>query len=211
MLVTAAESADMTAGVPVDVATLRAEVQQHYAEVATSPDHDFHFHTGRAAALQVSYEPDLIADLPDAVMDSFAGVANPFYFGLPEPGEHVLDLGCGAGVDAIIAGKAVGNEGSVVGIDMTPEMLEKARRNVSAVGLDNVEVVEGLIEHLPVEANSFDLVISNGVLNLVIDKVRGYEQIYRALRPGGRIQIADICVDKPVSDKAKRDIDLWTG
>ncbi len=200
-----------TESASVDTDLLRSEVRKHYAEVATNPDHDFHFHTGRAAALQVGYDAALIESLPDDLMASFAGVANPFHFGLPRPGETVLDIGSGAGVDAIIAAKAVGPEGRVIGIDMTPEMLELARRNAATVRATNVDFREGLMERLPVDAGSIDLVISNGVLNLTIDKYRAYQQVFRALRPGGRIQIADICVDKPVPEKAKRDIDLWTG
>jgi ubiquinone/menaquinone biosynthesis C-methylase UbiE len=149
--------------------------------------------------------------MPDEVIASFAGVANPFYFGLPKPGETVLDLGSGAGVDAFIAARAVGPDGRVIGVDMTPEMLDAARRSAEHMGVDNIEFREGLIERLPVDAESVDLVISNGVLNLMVDKHGAYKQVARALKPGGRFQIADICVDKPVSDSAKRDIDLWTG
>ena len=201
----------MTDTIPVDEDQLRVEIQKHYAEVATSPDHDFHFHTGREAARQVGYDDAIIKDIPDDVIASFAGVANPFHFGLPKSGETVLDVGSGAGVDAIIAAKAVGPQGRVIGVDMTPEMLDVARRNSERMGLGNVEFREGLIERLPVDAESVDLVISNGVLNLMVDKHGAYRQIERALKPGGRFQIADICVDKPVSEEAKRNIDLWTG
>jgi len=197
--------------IPVDEDLLRLEIQKHYAEVATSPEHEFHFHTGREAARQVGYDEAIIADIPDAVIASFAGVANPFHFGLPKRGETVLDVGSGAGVDAIIAATAVGPEGRVIGVDMTPEMLDAARRNAERMGLDNIEFRKGLVERLPVDAESIDLVISNGVLNLMVDKHGAYKQIARALKPGGRFQIADICVDKPVSDRAKQDIDLWTG
>ena len=197
--------------IPVDEDQLRLEIQKHYAEVANNPDHEFHFHTGRDAARRLGYDEAIIEDIPDDVIASFAGVAHPFHFGLPKPGETVLDVGSGAGVDAIIAAKAVGPEGRVIGVDMTPEMLDAARRNAERMGLDNVEFRKGLVERLPVDAESIDLVISNGVLNLMVDKHGAYKQIARALKPGGRLQIADICVDKPVSDKAKRNIDLWTG
>ncbi len=201
----------MTDVIPVDEDQLRVEIQKHYAEVATSPDHDFHFHTGREAARRVGYDEAIIADIPDEVIVSFAGVSNPFHFGLPRPGETVLDVGSGAGVDVIIAAKAVGVDGHVIGVDMTPEMLTAARLNANLMGLNNVEFREGLIERLPVDAGSIDLVISNGVLNLTVDKHGAYQQIARALKPGRRFQIADICVDKPVSEGAKRNIDLWTG
>ncbi|MCH8982634.1 MAG: methyltransferase domain-containing protein [Acidobacteria bacterium] len=197
--------------IPVDEDQLRLEIQKHYAEVADSPDHEFHFHTGRDAARRVGYDEAVIKDIPDDVIASFAGVAHPFHFGLPKPGETVLDVGSGAGVDVIIAAKAVGPEGRVIGVDMTPEMLDAARRNTERMGLDNVEFRKGLVERLPVDAESIDLVISNGVLNLMVDKHGAYRQIARALKPGGRLQIADICVDRPVSDSAKRNIDLWTG
>ncbi len=197
--------------IPVDEDQLRLEIQKHYAEVADSPDHEFHFHTGRDAARRVGYDEAVIKDIPDDVIASFAGVAHPFHFGLPKPGETVLDVGSGAGVDVIIAAKAVGPEGRVIGVDMTPEMLDAARRNTERMGLDNVEFRKGLVERLPVDAESIDLVISNGVLNLMVDKHGAYRQIARALKPGGRLQIADICVDRPVSDSAKRHIDLWTG
>lgn len=201
----------MTEVIPVDEDQLRVEIQKHYAEVAKSPDHEFHFHTGREAAMHVGYDNTIIEDLPDEVIASFAGVANPFHFGLPRSGETVLDVGSGGGVDALIAAKAVGPEGRVIGVDMTPEMLGAARRNSDRMGLANVEFREGLAERLPVDPESVDLVISNGVLNLTVDKHGAYRQIERALKPGGRFQIADICVDKPVSDEAKRNIDLWTG
>jgi len=201
----------MTDIVPVDEDQLRVEIQKHYAEVAANPEHDFHFHTGREAARQVGYDNAIIEDLPDEVIASFAGVANPFYFGLPRQGETVLDVGSGAGVDVLIAAKAVGPEGRVIGVDMTPEMLNAARRNSARMGLANVEFREGRAERLPVDAESVDLVISNGVLNLTVDKHGAYRQIERALKPGGRFQIADICVDKPVSEEAKSNIDLWTG
>jgi SAM-dependent methyltransferase len=201
----------MTDVIPVDEDQLLLEIQRHYAEVAISPDHEFHFHTGRDAARQVGYDESIIKDIPDDVIASFAGVADPFHFGLPKPGETVLDVGSGAGVDAIIAAKAVGSEGRVIGVDMTREMLDAARRNVERMGLANIEFREGLIEQLPVDPESVDLVISNGVLNLAVDKYGAYKQLARALKPGGRFQIADICVDKPVSDEAKRNIDLWTG
>ena len=196
---------------PLDEDQLRDEIRNHYAEVALAPEAGYHFHTGRRAAERVGYPKELLSDLPDEILAPFAGVANPFYFGLPEKGATVLDVGSGAGVDAIIAARAVGLAGRVVGVDMTPEMLERARHSAKILGLENVEFRQGQIERLPVDEESFDLVISNGVLNLMVDKHGAYEQVARALKPGGYFQIADICVDKPVSDSAKQRIDLWTG
>ena len=195
----------------VDVDLLREEVQHHYAQVAVAPNEEYHFHTGRRAALQVGYDPELLEGLPELALGSFAGIANPFYFGVPAEGEKVVDIGSGAGADSMIAARAVGIEGRVIGVDMTTEMLELARSTAAEEGITNVEFRQGLAEALPIEDGWADLVISNGVLNLVPDKVGAYNEVMRVLRPGGRIQIADICVDKPVPESATRDIDLWTG
>jgi arsenite methyltransferase len=198
--------------VVVDVAARRAAVQEHYAEVAHDPVHgEFHFHTGRAATDRLGYPADLLEGFPDACVEAFAGVANPFAFGLPAPGERVVDVGSGGGLDAMVAARAVGDRGEVVGVDMTPAMLERARRNAEVAGITNLDVREGLAEQLPVPDGWADLVISNGVLNLVPDKVAAYEEIVRALRPGGRIQIADVCVEVEVPRDARSDIDLWKG
>ena len=195
----------------VDVDLLRREVSEHYAEVALDPSGAFHFHTGRAATSRLGYDEEQLTGFPDACVEAFAGVANPFSWGLPRPGERVIDIGSGGGLDAMIAARAVDPDGEVVGVDMTPAMLERAARNAAAAGIDNVEFRSGLAEELPVPDGWADLVISNGVLNLVPDKVAAYEEIVRALRPGGRIQIADVCVEVEVPDDAKRDIDLWKG
>ena len=149
--------------------------------------------------------------VPEGAVESFAGVANPFSLGRLGPGERVLDLGCGAGTDSLIAAQMVGSEGSVAGIDMTAEMLEKARAAAVELGVENVEFVEGEVERLPFADLSFDVVISNGVIDLVPDKDAVFSEIHRVLRPGGRIQIADVTIQQPVSDEGKRDIDLWTG
>jgi arsenite methyltransferase len=196
----------------VDVDELRAAVQQHYAEVAHDPaGGDFHFHTGRAATDRLGYADELLDGFPDACVEAFAGVANPFAWGLPAGGERVLDIGSGGGFDAMVAARAVGQDGAVIGVDMTPAMLERARRNAEAAGLTNIEFRQGFAEELPVEDGWADLVISNGVLNLVPDKVAAYGEVMRALRPGGRIQIADVCVEVEVPRDAREDIDLWKG
>jgi arsenite methyltransferase len=196
----------------VDVVALRAAVQEHYAEVAHDPVRgDFHFHTGRAATDRLGYPEELLAGFPDASIEAFAGVANPFTYGLPGAGERVVDIGSGGGLDAMVAAGAVGEDGAVVGVDMTPAMLERARRNAAAAGITNLEFREGFAEELPVPDGWADVVISNGVLNLVPDKVAAYEEVWRVLRPGGRIQIADVCVRKEVPRDARGDIDLWKG
>jgi arsenite methyltransferase len=196
----------------VDVVALRAAVQEHYAEVAHDPVRgDFHFHTGRAATDRLGYPEELLAGFPDACIEAFAGVANPFTYGLPGAGERVVDIGSGGGLDAMVAARAVGEDGAVVGVDMTPAMLERARRNAAAAGITNLEFREGFAEELPVPDGWADVVISNGVLNLVPDKVAAYEEVLRVLRPGGRIQIADVCVQREVPRDARSDIDLWKG
>jgi len=195
----------------VDAAALRDEVRSKYRAVADKPSDDFHFHTGREHAVRLGYPEQPLMRLPEEATEAFAGVANPFLWGLPEPGERVVDLGCGAGMDSFIAAMSVGREGHVVGIDMTPQMVERATRLAEELRLENVEFREGLIEDLPVASGSADRVISNGVINLCPDKLRVYEEVHRVLRPGGRMTIADICVEKPVPAAALKDIDLWTG
>ena len=195
----------------VDVDGLRREVKEKYREVAFNPDGDFHFHTGREQALRIGYPRAALDRFPDEATDAFAGVGDPFYWGMPAPGESVVDLGSGAGMDSLLSALAVGSEGRVIGVDMTFEMLDRARSTARSLGLDNAEFRAGVIEDLPVESGWADVVISNGVVNLCADKVRVYNEVYRVLKPGGRLTIADICVDKPVPEGALRDIDLWTG
>jgi SAM-dependent methyltransferase len=199
------------AEIAVDVAKLRDEIRTKYVEVVEHPDATFHFHTGLRAAANAGYRDEWMEGLPKSSIASFAGVANPFHWGLPRPGERVVDVGSGTGMDAMVAASAVGAEGRVVGVDMTPEMLERARAGAEEAGIGNVEFREGLAEQLPVENGWADLVISNGVINLVPDKVGAYREIARVLQAGGRVQVADICVEKPVPESALKDIDLWTG
>ncbi len=194
----------------VDVDVLKREIKKTYASVSREPQRDFFFPTGRAWAEDLEYPAEL-ARVPEGAVESFAGVANPFSLGRLEPGERVLDLGCGAGTDSLIAAQMVGSGGSVAGIDMTAEMLEKARAAAVELGAENVEFVEGEVEHLPFADGSFDVVISNGVVDLVPDKDVVFSEIHRVLRPGGRVQIADVTIQQPVSEEGKRDIDLWTG
>lgn len=195
----------------VDVEALRQEVQDKYRAVAADPSAGYHFHTGRQHALRMGYPQSPMNELSDEATDAFAGVANPFYWGLPRPGERVVDLGSGAGMDSFIAALAVGHEGRVIGIDMTPEMIERSERLAKDLGLDNAEFKEGLIEDLPIESGWADVVISNGVINLCPNKLGVYKEVHRVLKPGGRMTIADICVEKPVPEGALKDIDLWTG
>jgi arsenite methyltransferase len=194
-----------------DVDVLRDAIQEEYAEVATDPEKGFHFHTGRPLARLLEYADEWLIGIPESSIQSFAGTGNPFNLGELITGERVVDVGCGAGIDSLIAAKKVGPEGRVIGVDMTPAMLEKARQAANETGLANVEFREGYAEALPVEEGWADVVISNGVLNLMPDKAAVLEEMSRVLKPGGRLQIGDILVQKAVPESAKRKIDLWTG
>ncbi len=195
----------------VDITKLRDEIKAKYHQVATKPEQEFNFPVGREVARSLGYPDELVDKLPNSVVESFAGTGNLFSLGPLDEAEQVLDAGCGAGFDTLIAAMKVGSRGHVIGVDMTLEMLEKARRNAASLGLGNTEFREGLLEDLPVEDGSIDVVISNGVINLCPDKAAVYRELYRVLQPGGRLMIADIVVQKPVSEEAKQDIDLWTG
>ncbi len=195
----------------VDGAALACAVQDKYTEVAETPEHGFHFHTGRPLARMLRYPDEWVNATPPAVVERFAGVGNPFRLGpLPE-GAVVLDVGAGAGFDAQQAARQVGPRGRVIGVDLTPAMVAKARAGAAAAGLANVEFHEGRAEALPLPDASVDVVISNGVINLCPDKGVVYRELFRVLRPGGRLQVADVMVQMPVPDDAKADIDLWTG
>jgi SAM-dependent methyltransferase len=195
----------------LDVEVLREAIQEEYAEVAANPQKGFHFHTGRPLAHMLEYADEWLEGIPESSIESFAGTGNPFSLGELRPGERVVDVGCGAGIDSLIAAKKVGPEGSVIGVDMTPSMLEKARRASEEAGLANVEFRQGYAEALPIADGWADVVISNGVLNLMPDKAGALEEMSRVLNPGGRLQIGDILVQKAVPESAKRNIDLWTG
>jgi arsenite methyltransferase len=201
----------MAVDVDIDIEVLKCEIKKTYARVSQEPEEDFIFPTGRAWILDLDYPPDLVARVPEAAAESFAGVANPFALGTLERGEAVLDIGSGAGSDSLVAAQMVGAEGSVTGLDMTPEMLAKARAAAAEMGATNATFVEGEAENLPFEDESFDVVISNGVIDLIPDKDAVYSQIHRVLRPGGRVQIADVTIQNPVSEEGRRKIDLWTG
>ena len=195
----------------VDRETLRSEIQAEYEVVASSPGKGFHFHTGRALVAKVGYDESLMSGIPELSIESFAGTGNPFSLGPIAAGEHVVDVGSGAGIDRVIAALKVGPDGAVIGVDMTPAMVDKARRSAEGAGITNVEFRQGYAESLPVSDGWADVVISNGALNLVPDKVAVLRELNRALKPGARLQIADIVVHRAVPDEAKTDIDLWTG
>jgi arsenite methyltransferase len=202
----------MTASdIPVDVDLLRTEIRQTYTDVSTDQEREFIFPTGRSWAQELGYPEPELARVPDAIVESFAGVANHWLLGDVEPGAVVLDLGCGAGTDLLIAAQEAGPAGRAIGIDMTPAMLERAAAGAQQMGLTNVELHESLIEALPLEDASADVVISNGVIDLVPDKEAVFAEIDRVLRPGGRLQFADVVIHTEVSEDARERIDLWTG
>jgi arsenite methyltransferase len=196
--------------VDIDVELLKSEIKKTYSSVSQEPERDFIFPTGRAWAEDLGY-PDELANVPESAVESFAGVANPWTMGRLQPGERVLDLGSGAGTDSLVAAQMVGADGHVTGIDMTVAMLAKARAAATEMDVANVEFVEAEAEQLPFADASFDVVISNGVVDLVPDKDAVFAELYRVLAPGGRMQIADVTIQNPVSEEGRRKIDLWTG
>jgi arsenite methyltransferase len=200
----------MAVDTELDVELLKSEIKKTYASLSAEPEKDFVFPTGRAWAEDLDY-PEELANVPERAAESFAGVANPFSLGRLEPGEHVLDLGCGAGTDSLVAAQMVGEQGRVTGIDMTLPMLVKARAAAAELRATNVEFVESEAEQLPFPDESFDVVISNGVIDLIPDKDAVFSEVSRVLKPGGRMQIADVTIQNPVSAEGRRDIDLWTG
>jgi arsenite methyltransferase len=201
-----------TTDIPVDVDVLRDEIQKTYTDVSTRPGEDFIFPTGRSWAEELGYPQPELSNVPDATVESFAGVANPHSLGRLDEGAVVLDLGCGAGTDLLIAAQMVGPSGHVIGVDMTPSMLRVAAASARAMGLgDRVELHESLIESLPLPDAEVDVVISNGVIDLVPDKDAVFAEIDRVLKPGGRLQFADVVIHNEVSEDARKRIDLWTG
>jgi arsenite methyltransferase len=198
-------------GLNVDIQELRNSIREEYSAVANDPQRGFHFHTGRKLAMMLGYPEEWLGWLPASAIESMAGTGNPFSLGELQPGEHVVDCGSGAGTDSLIAAHMVSTRGRVIGVDMTPEMLSKARRNAFDSEVSNVEFREGYLEALPIADEWADVIISNGVLNLVPDKDAALREMYRVLKPGGRLQIADIALQKPVPEDARSDVTLWTG
>jgi arsenite methyltransferase len=194
-----------------ELESLRAAIQEEYSLVAQEPERGFHFHTGRRLAHLLGYPEEWLLGLPESSVASFAGTGNPFSLGALNPGDKVVDIGSGAGFDSLIAARMVSPDGQVVAIDMTPTMIEKAKSAARGSVISNVEFRQGYAETLPVEDGWADVVISNGVLNLIPDKSAALQEMARILKPGGRLQIGDILVQKAVPESAKRKIDLWTG
>jgi SAM-dependent methyltransferase len=205
----------MAASCPVgfDTKRLRDEVTLVYARVAESPDGDFHFHRGPGYAAEfLGYDAEELRSLPGRSTAAFAGVGNPHLIGELEPGAVVVDIGSGGGMDLLLAARRVGKSGRSIGIDMTESMRRLARDSALEAGLgDIVEIHAGDAEALPLEDSVVDIAISNGVLNLSTDKAKAFTEIVRVLKPGGRLQLADIVVESELSEAIRADIDLWTG
>ena len=205
------EYSNVAPSVAINIETLRKAIQNEYKEVAEHPNKGFHFHTGRTLTKIVDYKDRWLEGVSESAIESFAGTGNPFAMGELVSGERVVDIGSGGGIDSLVAARMVSPDGKVVGIDMTLEMLERARSAAAESGVENVEFREAYMEEIPVADGWADVVISNGVLNLTPNKQKALAEIFRVLRPGGRLQIADIMVHREVPDGAKRKIDLWTG
>jgi SAM-dependent methyltransferase len=203
---------DISCPLDLDVARLRAEVQFMYARVAAEPDGAFHFHRGpKYAAARLGYDAGELARLPESVTASFAGIGNPHLIQPLDTDATVLDMGCGAGTDLLLAAMHVGPGGRAIGVDMTEAMATRAREGARMAGLTNVEVRIGDATALPAGDATIDVLLSNGVFNLVPDKRLALAEIFRVITPGGRLQIADIVLGAELDEAAKRDVDLWTG
>jgi len=198
--------------VTLDREKLESEVRAVYAKVAENPQDDFHFHRGpEYAARLLGYDIAELNSLPRKATASFAGVGNPFLMDPLHAGAAVVDIGSGAGMDCLLAASRVGAAGSVVGIDMTEAMLTRARAGAAEAGLNQVRFEKADMTDLPLASNSVDVVISNGVINLALDKEAVFNALYRVVKPGGRLQFADIVIGTELSEDARNNIDLWTG
>ncbi len=202
----------LTCPVELDTEALAREISTVYSRVAATPDGDFHFHRGpEYAAAVLGYNAGELAALPAAITARFAGIGNPLAVAALPQGATVVDVGCGAGTDLLLAAQRVGPSGHAIGVDMTADMRRQAAEGARLLDLKHVEIREGDATALPVDDETADVVMSNGVLNLVPDKAAAIAEVRRVLKPGGRVQIADIVLGQDLPESARRDVDLWTG
>ena len=185
-------------------------IKEKYKKVAVGPEGNFQYPTGKAGLKGQSYDPEILNSLPDNALSSYCGVGNPFTMGLINEGETVLDVGCGAGVDSLVAATMVGPNGEVVGIDLIPEMLDRAKKNLKRTPFLNVSFEKASAEDLPFPDASFDVVISNGVINLIPDKLKALKEVHRVLKPFGRLMIADQVLTVDLPDDAESMVANWT-
>lgn len=193
-----------------DVLAIQDAVRKKYAAVSSSAAGKFAYATGRAGALLLGYDPAMASAMPDEVLEAFCGVGNPFSLGAIGPGEAVLDVGCGAGFDLIVASRLTGPTGRTCGIDLTPEMVERGEKNLSRAGVSNAEIRLAGAEVIPYPDRSFDVVISNGALNLSPLKEQTFQEIFRVLKPGGRLQFADIVLREGLPADVARSLEAWS-
>ena len=204
-----AEPATSTAETQASLeASLKGEILRMYEEVAEQPEGDFHFFHGRTAAELFEYDPEWLERAPESAVASFAGVGNPHLRSDLQPGDTVLDLGSGAGLDGIISAWRVGSTGRVIGLDLNPAMCRRAKANAGLSGTE-FECREGRMESIPLEDESVDVVISNGVVNLSFQKRKVIQELFRVLKPGGRVSITDIVSAKQLSQSIVNDPKLW--
>lgn len=194
----------------LDVRVIQAAVCRKFGEAAHSAEGKFKYPTGRAGAIALGYDPPVVGDMPDEIFESFCGVGNPFSLGPINPGEVILDVGCGAGFDLIVASRFVGTTGRVCGIDLTPEMVERAQTNLRRAGVSNGAIHLAGSEAIPYDDSTFDVVISNGVLNLSPLKERSFQEIYRVLKPNGRLQFADIVLQLDLPAGMINSLEAWS-
>ena len=192
-----------------DRGRIEESIRQKFIKVASTPEGQFQYPTGRAGLEALTYDKEKVQKLPDEAITSYCGVGNPFTLGPIQKGEAVLDIGCGAGVDTLIAADMVGPEGEVVGIDMIPAMLKRAKENLQRTDFKNVTFLEASAEKLPVPNEDFNVVISNGVFNLIPGKVKALSEVYRVLKPGGRMMIADQILTGELPEDTKARVESW--
>ncbi len=200
----------MPGGSPSGNDAIKAAVRRKYAEVAVSAGGKFSYPTGREGATQLGYDSAVLKAAPEKILESFCGVGNPFSLGEIPEGSTVLDYGCGAGFDIFVASRLTGGKGRYCGVDLTREMADRARANLSSAAVANFEIRQIDSEEIPYESGTFDIVISNGVINLAPDKAACFREILRVLRPGGKLQFADVVLERQLPPELASSPEAWS-